>query len=77
MENKKAWFVAGCSKGLGHALVSELLKQDYLVSATSRSTQALIEAFGVESEQFLPISMNLADEESVISALKKTMLKFG
>mgnify|MGYP000114095448 FL=1 len=77
MENKKVWFVTGCSKGLGHTLVNELLKQGYMVSATSRSTQALIEAFGNESEQFLPLSMNLADEESVKTALKKTVLKFG
>ena len=77
MKNKKVWFVTGCSKGLGHALVNELLEQGYMVSATSRNKQALIEAFGNESEQFLPLSMNLADEESVKTALKKTVLKFG
>ena len=71
MKNKKVWFVTGCSKGLGHALVNELLEQGYMVSATSRNKQALIEAFGNESEQFLPLSMNLADEESVKTALKK------
>ena len=71
MKNKKVWFVTGCSKGLGHALVNELLEQGYMVSATSRSAQALIEAFGNESEQFLPLSMNLADEESVKTALKR------
>ena len=77
MKNKKVWFVTGCSKGLGHALVNELLEQGYMVSATSRNKQALIEAFGNESEQVLPLSMNLADEESVKTALKKTVLKFG
>ena len=41
MKNKKVWFVTGCSKGLGHALVNELLEQGYMVSATSRSKQAL------------------------------------
>ena len=45
MKNKKVWFVTGCSKGLGYALVNELLKQGYMVSATSRSTQALIDGF--------------------------------
>lgn len=44
MKNKKVWFVTGCSKGLGHALVNELLEQGYMVSATSRNKQALIEA---------------------------------
>ena len=77
MKNKKVWFVTGCSKGLGYALVNELLKQGYMVSATSRSTQALIDAFGNESEQFLPLMVNLADEESVKTALQKTVLKFG
>ncbi len=54
---------------MGYALVNELLKQGYMVSATSRSTQALIDAFGNESEQFLPLMVNLADEESVKTAL--------
>ena len=40
MKNKKVWFVTGCSKGLGHALVNELLEQGYMVSATSRNKQA-------------------------------------
>lgn len=58
---------------MGYALVNELLKQGYMVSATSRSTQALIDAFGNESEQFLPLMVNLADEESVKTALQKTV----
>ena len=56
-------------------MVNELLEQGYMVSATSRNKQALIEAFGNESEQFLPLSMNLADEESVKTALKKNSVE--
>lgn len=77
MKSKKVWFVTGCSKGLGHALVGELLEQGYPVAATSRNVQTLIKDFGNESEQFLPISMNISDENSVTKALKETALKFG
>lgn len=34
---KKVWFVTGCSKGLGKALVEELISQEYPVAGTSRT----------------------------------------
>lgn len=36
MTSRKVWFVTGCSKGLGHALVKKLLEEGYPVAATSR-----------------------------------------
>lgn len=48
MTNKKVWFVTGCSKGLGNALVKKLLDEGYSVIATSRNHQSLVEQFGSE-----------------------------
>lgn len=35
MTSKKVWFVTGCSKGLGHALVKKLLEEGYPVAAAT------------------------------------------
>lgn len=76
MENKKVWFVTGASKGLGLTLVKKLLSKGYNVAATSRNLDDLSKAVGA-SENFLPISVNLMNEESVESAVSQTISKFG
>lgn len=76
MENKKVWFVTGASKGLGLTLVKKLLSKDYNVAATSRNLNDLSNAVG-EFENFLPLSVDLMNEESVESAVSQTISKFG
>lgn len=69
MSNKKVWFVTGCSKGMGKALVEELIAQGYPVAGTGRSKETLEKSIGVESDIFLPLSMNLKDEMDVKNAI--------
>ncbi|WP_421943800.1 SDR family oxidoreductase [Pedobacter sp.] len=76
MENKKVWFVTGASKGLGLTLVKKLLSKGYNVAATSRNLNDLSKAVG-EFENFLPLSVDLMNEESVESAVSQTISKFG
>ncbi|MEC5171522.1 SDR family NAD(P)-dependent oxidoreductase [Chryseobacterium nepalense] len=77
METKKVWFVTGASKGLGFELVKKLLSDGYKVAATSRTVISLTDAFGEVSESFLPLSMNITDNNDVKSALDKTVGHFG
>lgn len=77
MTSKKVWFVTGCSKGLGHALVKKLLEEGYPVAATSRDAQTLVNVFGPEGDGFLPLSLNIKDEDAVKAALDQTRKKFG
>ena len=72
---KKVWFVTGCSRGLGKALVKKLLEKNYFVAATSRDKKSLIEIFG-ENENFLPLSMNIKDENDVKIAINAAKEKF-
>jgi NAD(P)-dependent dehydrogenase (short-subunit alcohol dehydrogenase family) len=72
MDNKKVWYVTGASKGLGLALVKSLLDQGYRVAATSRNLRQLIDAVGVESANFLPLEVNLGEDESVQESIDKT-----
>ncbi|WP_031425442.1 SDR family oxidoreductase [Flavimarina sp. Hel_I_48] len=77
MDTKKVWFVTGASKGLGLALVNKLLAEGYSVAATSRNSTALHEAISEESASFLPIEVDLVNENSVAAAVSKTIEKFG
>lgn len=75
MSNSKVWFVTGASKGLGLELVTYLLDKGYSVAATSRDAVK----FGHLSkfEKFLPLSMQVVDEESVSKAVAAAVHKFG
>lgn len=77
METKKVWFITGTSKGLGLALVKKLLEKNYRVVATTRNAQSLISEIGEASEQFLPLEVNLGNNEDVQSAIKKSVDHFG
>ena len=75
--NKKVWLVTGSSKGLGKALVTKLIAEGYFVAATSRSRESLEKIFGAETDTFLPVVMNIKDEEDVKSVIGKVIEKFG
>ncbi len=77
ISSQKVWFVTGASKGLGLFLVKELLAQGYKVAATSRNLEELKSAVGVASDDFLPLSVQLTEEESVASAIQATVNHFG
>lgn len=76
MDNRKTWFITGASKGLGLALVQQLLEAGHNVAATSRNAGQLADAVGKEGMHFLPLEVNLADENSISLALKQTVNHF-
>ena len=74
---KKVWFVTGASQGLGLSLTKKLLGAGYRVAATSRNVDNLSKAVGDETDNFLPLRVDLADEQSVEKAVESTRGKFG
>jgi len=62
---------------LGLALVKKLLEKNYRVAATTRNVQSLISEIGEASEQFLPLEVNLGNNEDVQSAIAKSVDYFG
>lgn len=76
MGMKKVWFITGASKGLGLSLVHQLLQAGQSVAATSRNIGELKKAVNNDTEKFLPLSVNLADEKSVEEAIQATITKF-
>jgi len=77
MDTKKVWFVTGASKGLGLTLVKRLLAEGHSVAATSRSLSDLQNALSQENSAFLPVEVDLINEDSVMKAISKTIGKFG
>ena len=78
MNTEKIWLVTGASTGLGLVLVKMLLDRGHKVAATARDGDALLEAVGAKLEgQFLPLSVDLADERNVRRAVDATMAAFG
>jgi len=77
MENKKVWFITGASKGLGLALAKQLLQAGHKVAATSRNSESLIEAVDFKGDTFLPLRVELGDDEHVAAAITQTHQTFG
>lgn len=75
-DKQKIWFVTGASKGFGLLFVKQLLATGQKVAATSRTTAELIKTIG-DSENFLPLEVDLASDSSVAAAIAKTEAKFG
>lgn len=77
MKNKKVWFITGASKGLGLSLVNQLLAKGEFVAATTRNITELEQAVSTTTSYFLPLQMDIVNEESVKSAIATTIGTFG
>lgn len=75
--NGKVWFITGASKGFGLTLAKFLLAKGDKVAATSRTLIALEKLIGHDKESFLPLEVDITNEESVENAIKQTVDKFG
>ncbi|KYQ89332.1 short-chain dehydrogenase/reductase (SDR) family protein [Tieghemostelium lacteum] len=73
--NNTVWYITGASSGVGLALSQELINQGYNVAGTSRKLANIKDK--INNDRFLPLEVDLIDENSVIQSLKKTVEKFG
>ena len=76
MSTNKTWFITGASKGFGLSFVQQLLAKGDNVAATSRSIADLEKAAGT-NPNFLPLEVDLTNEQSVATAINATVAKFG
>jgi len=76
MSNTKVWYITGASKGMGLSLTKQLLAKGHSVVATSRSITAF-EGLKDNSNNFLPLEVDLKSEESVSASIQKAVEKFG
>ncbi|MDD7886119.1 SDR family oxidoreductase [Flavivirga sp. 57AJ16] len=76
MDTKKVWLVTGASKGLGLTLVKKLLDNGYKVAATSRNIESLKNAVNYSGSDFLPLQVDLINEQSIEKAIANSIEKF-
>lgn len=76
MNSNKIWFITGASKGLGLTLAKTLLDKGYKVAATSRNIKDLTHNISSLSENFLPLEMNIIDENSVKISIEAAIEHF-
>lgn len=75
---KKVWFVTGASKGLGLALIKQLLAAGHRVAAASKFLPALVEAISKTPDAgFLPLEFDSADEAALAASIRTTRETFG
>lgn len=74
---QKVWLVTGASKGLGCTLVRRLLQEGYRVAATSRSISELQAAIDSDAADFLPLEMDIVNEDSVAKGISEVIARFG
>ncbi|RAJ06543.1 NADP-dependent 3-hydroxy acid dehydrogenase YdfG [Chitinophaga skermanii] len=75
MKNK-TWFITGASQGIGLILAQSLLSAGYNVIATSRNIGSLQAKIDPQAA-FLPLEMQITNEESVQAAIEKGIATFG
>lgn len=80
MIEKKVVLISGGSRGLGKALIEELLKQGYLVAAFSRRSSEFIEKIQKAPEwngQFIWEEVDALDSKAVKELAKKLYKQYG
>lgn len=76
MSKNNVWFITGASKGLGLSLAKKLLAEGYKVAATSRTSDELIKQLGKQSNNFLPLELDIVNNNSVKAAIDKAVGHF-
>ncbi len=77
MENQgKTWFITGGSQGIGLLLAQTLLADGQNVAVTGRNLENLKSAISTDSNNFLPLQVDLTDEKSVEMAVESAIQKF-
>ncbi|BDU26141.1 SDR family NAD(P)-dependent oxidoreductase [Flavobacterium sp. GSB-24] len=77
MSTQKVWFITGASKGMGLETVNAVLKNGGKVAATSRNIQELIDNIGNQTENFLPLQVDITNDKEVKNAIQNTIDTFG
>ncbi|CRG89360.1 hypothetical protein PISL3812_06396 [Talaromyces islandicus] len=74
----KVWFITGSSRGLGLSITKAALESGASVIATARNPSqldGLVEQYG--RDRFLPIALDVSNNDQVIQAVKAGHEKFG
>ncbi|MBK9165078.1 MAG: SDR family NAD(P)-dependent oxidoreductase [Acidobacteria bacterium] len=77
MEDKKVWFITGCSTGLGRDLAEVLLEQGYRVVATARKLDSIKDLAERFPELARIAALDVTNRDQIAAAVEKAIEEFG
>lgn len=76
-EDKKVWFITGCSTGFGRELAKQLLENNYKVVVTARNIEKIQDLVGINQENALALALDVTNEAQVKEAVEQAEKHFG
>lgn len=76
-EDKKVWFITGCSTGFGRELAKQLMENDYRVVVTARDAGKIEDLIKINEENALALRLDVTDGGQVAEAVEKAVEHFG
>ena len=70
------WLITGASRGFGKAFAQAALDHGCRVAAGARKPEAAQAAFG-ESEQLLPVKLDVTNQSEIKEAVNQVIKEFG
>jgi NAD(P)-dependent dehydrogenase (short-subunit alcohol dehydrogenase family) len=77
MRNQKVWFITGASQGMGLEVARAVLANGDKVVATSRSMEELVRNLGQANEHYLPLLLNITNEQQAKQTVAESINTFG
>lgn len=74
---QKTWFVTGAARGLGAGIARAALDAGDRVVVAGRNRDALIKAFGPDSDTVLAVALDVTDAAAIAAAVETAMARFG
>ena len=76
-EDKKVWFITGCSTGFGRELAKQLLENGYRVVVTARDAGKVQDLVKINEANALALKLDVNDKAQVTEAVRKAEEHFG
>lgn len=75
--NQKTWLITGAARGLGAGIARAALDAGDRVVVAGRNRDALIKAFGPDSDTVLNLPLDVTDTAAIAAAVEAVMARFG
>lgn len=75
-ENKKVWFITGCSTGFGRELAKYLLENDYRVVVTARDAETVRDLVEINPNNALAVALDVTDKAQIENAVAAAERRF-
>jgi len=74
---QKTWFVTGAARGLGAAIARAALDAGDRVVVAGRNRDALVQAFGPDSDTVLSLALDVTDAAAIKTGVEAAVARFG